>query len=61
MQVKLIYIVLGWDQGIVGLCKGAKATIIVPPDMGYGAGGAGPDIPGGATVSPLELVTSTCI
>jgi FKBP-type peptidyl-prolyl cis-trans isomerase len=39
------------DEGIIGLCKGAKATLIIPPDMGYGASGAGGVIPGGATVS----------
>ena len=39
------------DEGIVGLCKGAKATLVIPPEMGYGARGAGRDIPGGATVS----------
>lgn len=39
------------DEGIVGLCKGAKATLVIPPEMGYGASGAGGDIPGGATVS----------
>ena len=39
------------DQGLVGLCTGAKATIVIPPEMGYGASGAGADIPGGATVS----------
>ena len=39
------------DEGILGLCKGAKATLVIPPEMGYGARGAGRDIPGGATVS----------
>jgi len=39
------------DEGIVGLCKGAKVTLVIPPEMGYGASGAGGDIPGGASVS----------
>ena len=39
------------EEGIVGLCVGAKATLVIPPEMGYGAAGAGGDIPGGATVS----------
>ena len=29
-------VIQGWDQGIVGLCKGAKANLIIPPEMGYG-------------------------
>jgi FK506-binding protein 14 len=43
-------VISGWDEGLVGLCKGAKATLVLPPDMGYGARGAGADIPGGATL-----------
>lgn len=43
-------VIKGWDEGLVGLCKGAEATIIIPPEMGYGDRGAGGDIPGGATL-----------
>merc|ERR1712060_64824 len=50
-------VIAGWDQGIVGLCKGAKATLVIPPDMGYGSSGAGADIPGGATLNfDVEVV-----
>ena len=44
-------VIQGWDKGLVGLCKGAKATLIIPPEMGYGDRGAGADIPGGATLN----------
>ena len=40
----------GWDEGIVGLCKGAKATLVIPPDMGYGSSGDVRGV-GSATVS----------
>lgn len=43
-------VIKGWDEGLIGLCKGAHATLVLPPDMGYGARGAGADIPGGATL-----------
>jgi FK506-binding protein 14 len=50
-------VIKGWDEGLVGLCKGAKATIVIPPEMGYGAQGAGADIPGGATLNfDVEVV-----
>ena len=38
-------VIKGWDQGIVGLCVGAKANLIIPPELGYGENGAGGDIP----------------
>ena len=43
-------VIQGCDEGLVGLCKGAKATLIIPPALGYGDRGAGADIPGGATL-----------
>jgi len=50
-------VIQGWDQGLVGLCKGAKVTLVIPPDMGYGAQGAGGVIPGGATLNfDVEVV-----
>ena len=50
-------VIQGWDKGLVGLCKGAKATLVIPPDMGYGDRGAGADIPGGATLNfDVEVV-----
>jgi hypothetical protein len=33
-----------------GFCLGEKGELIVPPELGYGANGAGRDIPGGATL-----------
>ena len=42
---------------MIGLCKGTKAHLIVPPEMGYGEQGAGADIPGGATLNfDVEVV-----
>jgi len=50
-------VIKGWDEGIVGLCKGAKATLILPPEYGYGERGAGGAIPGGATLNfDVEVV-----
>ncbi|MBO4752311.1 MAG: FKBP-type peptidyl-prolyl cis-trans isomerase [Bacteroidales bacterium] len=38
-------VIRGWEEGIVGLKKGAKATLIIPSNLAYGASGAGNDIP----------------
>ncbi|WP_330182672.1 FKBP-type peptidyl-prolyl cis-trans isomerase [Nocardia sp. NBC_01503] len=34
-------VIKGWDQGLVGVQQGARRLLIVPPDLGYGAGGRG--------------------
>lgn len=53
-------VIKGWDQGIVGLCKGAKVNLVIPPELGYGESGAGADIPGGATLKfDVEVVDIT--
>merc|ERR1740127_405264 len=50
-------VIKGWDEGLLNLCKGAKATLVIPPEMGYGDDGAGDDIPGGATLNfDVEVV-----
>eukprot|EP00388_Colpodella_angusta_P025643 GDKK01003272.1.p1 GENE.GDKK01003272.1~~GDKK01003272.1.p1 ORF type:complete len:171 (+),score=53.61 GDKK01003272.1:61-513(+) len=50
-------VIKGWDEGIVGMCLGEKADIIVPPERGYGSKGAGKDIPPNATLRfSLDIV-----
>ena len=43
-------VISAFDHGLVGMCKGAKATVLVPPDEGFGANGAGSIIPSNATL-----------
>ncbi|MND07957.1 FK506-binding protein [compost metagenome] len=40
----------GWDQGVAGMKVGGQRTLTIPPDMGYGARGAGGVIPPNATL-----------
>ena len=38
-------VIAGWDEGIDLLSVGDRATLFLPPKLGYGAAGAGADIP----------------
>jgi FKBP-type peptidyl-prolyl cis-trans isomerase FkpA len=54
-------VIPGWEQGFAGMKIGGVRTIIIPPELAYGANQAGPIPPNSTLIFAIELLDATSV
>jgi peptidylprolyl isomerase len=49
-------VIPGWDEGMVGMQKGGRRLLVIPPDMAYGPTGSGPIGPNETLIFVVDLL-----